>query len=181
MKKFLLLLGLCSVSSAYAQGGVLIIQNLTTNYDYRGTIFANNFVGGCYPIVTSNVPDPILVPAGVTAKYENYKDQFLTSASPVSNWNVLLGAGSSPIPRPYNHLSLAPGGVISNNTKWSMSKFQMFHAGTMTPETYFNGNIGDAANTCVSNPDYIDATPWGSAKWFTITSGGTVYTYLVIQ
>ncbi|SHG70783.1 hypothetical protein SAMN05421866_1284 [Chryseobacterium oranimense] len=181
MKKFLLLLGICFVSSAYAQGGTLIIQNFTTNYDFHGIIYANNFAGGCYPFITSKDPYPVVVPAGATAKYENYRDQFTSSPFPVSSWEVTLASGSAPTTRPWNHPSLMPGGVISNNTRWSMSKFQMYHAGTSVPETFFNGDIGDATNPCNSNPDFIDSSPYGSSKWFTITSGGTVYTYLVIQ
>jgi hypothetical protein len=181
MKKLLLLLGICSVSSAYAQGGMLIIQNFTTNYDFHGNIYANNNTGGgCYPIVTSKDPDPIVVPAGATAKYENYRDQYSSSGFPVSTWNVYLGAGSAASPRPWNHGSLIPGGVISNNTKWSMSKFQMYHAGTSVPETYFNGDIGGTALPCNTAPDTVTTT-WGNAKWFTITSGTDVYTYLIIQ
>ncbi|MCT2564701.1 hypothetical protein [Chryseobacterium herbae] len=181
MKKFLLLLGICSVSSAYAQGGMLIIQNFTTNYDFHGNLYANNNAGGgCYPIVTSKTPDPIVVPAGATAKYENYRDQYSSSGFPVSTWNVYLGAGSPVSPRPWNHPSLMPGGVISNNTKWSMSKFQMYHAGTSVPETYFNGDIGGNTLPCNTAPDVIN-TAWGNAKWFTITAGTDVYTYLVIQ
>ncbi|KXH85517.1 hypothetical protein [Chryseobacterium kwangjuense] len=182
MKKFLLLLGICSVSTAYAQGGTLIIQNFTTNYDFHGSLYANNNVGGgCYPMVISKVPDEIIVPAGATAKYENYRDQFSTSGYPVSTWNVYLAAGSAASPRPWSHPSLVPGGVISNNTKWSMSKYQMYHAGTSVPETYFNGDIGETALPCNTAPDFVDSPPYGSAKWFTITSGTDVYTYLVIQ
>ncbi|HCA07522.1 hypothetical protein [Chryseobacterium sp.] len=180
MKKFLLLLGICSVSSAYAQGGMLIIQNFTTNYDFRGAIFASNNAGGCYPVVANQNPDAIVVPAGATAKYENYRDQYSSSAFPVTSWNVNLGPGSTVLPRLWSHPSLMPGGVISNNTKWSMSKFQMFHAGTSVPETYFNGNIGETAAPCSTVPNVIN-TAWGNAKWFTITAGTDVYTYLVIQ
>lgn len=180
MKKFLLLFGICSVSSVYAQGGMLIIQNFTTNYDFHGILYANNYAGGCYPYVTSQDPYPVVVPAGITAKYENYRDQYSSSAAPVSIWQVALGAGSGS-PRPWNHGSMIPGGVISNNTKWSMTKFQMYFAGTSTPQTFFSGNIGDVANPCIINTDYIDDSPNGTAKWFTITSGTDVYTYLIIQ
>jgi hypothetical protein len=181
MKKFLLLFGICSVSSAYAQGGMLIIQNFTTNYDFHGVLYANNNTGGgCYPLVVSKVPDAIIIPAGTAAKYENYKDQYATSGFPVSIWNVYLGAGSAASPRAWNHGSLAPGGVISNNTKWSMAKFQMYHAGTSVPETYFNGDVGESAPPCNTAPNVV-TTSWGNASWFTITSGTNVYTYLNIQ
>lgn len=181
MKKLLLLLGLCSVSSAYAQGGMLIIQNFTTDYDFHGSIYANNnSPAGCYPMLVSQKPDEIVIPAGATAKYENYRDQFATSGYPVDFWSVYLGPGSSLPPRPWNHPSLMPGGAISNNTKWSMSKFQMYHAGTSVPQTYFNGDIGETALPCNTAPDTVN-TAWGSAKWFTVTSGTDVYTYLIIQ
>lgn len=180
MKKLLLLLGICSLSPAHAQGGMLIIQNFTTNYDFHGIIYANNNLGGCYPMISSRDPDAIVVPPGATAKYENYRDQFNTSAYPVSTWNVTLSPGSSSPPRLWSHGSLIPGGVISNNTQWSMSKFQMYHAGTSVPETYFNGDIGGTALPCNTAPDTV-TTAWGNAKWFTITSGPDVYTYLIIQ
>ncbi|WP_062701989.1 hypothetical protein [Chryseobacterium indologenes] len=183
MKKLFSLLGILSVSLMYAQGGPLIIMNKSVNYDYRGTIFANNFAGaGCNPVIASYDPSMILVPAGTTVQYDNFRDQYIPgSPSSVSMWSVLLATGGTPSIRPWNHPSLMPGGVISSNTKWSMSKFQMFHAGTLNPETYFNGNIGDSANPCVSNPSYINALPMGDASWFTITTGGTVYTYLLIN
>ena len=180
MKKIIALLGLAAYSFGYAQGGPLIIKNLSTNYDFHGNIVANNFAGGCLPFVMSQNPEQVIVPAGNTVQYDNFRDQYNGSPSTVATWSVSVVSGVFG-PRTWNNPTMVPGGIISKNTQWSHSKFQMYHAGTSNPETYFNGNIGNKNNPCLSATEYIDALPMGDASWFTVTSNGTVYTYLVIN
>jgi len=180
MKKVFALLGLAACSFGFAQGGPLIIKNLSTNYDFHGNIYALNLTGGCYPQVISESPASIIIPAGNTMQYDNYRDQYNGSSSSVATWNVSVAPGSSVI-RPWNHPAVMPGGTVSLQTKWAHSKFQMYHAGTSDMELQFNGNIGNKNNQCVSSSEYIDALPMGDASWFTVTSNGTVYTYLVIN
>jgi len=184
MKKIITSLSLFAACLAYSQGSTLIINNYSLAYDFHGNIQALNVAGGCYPIISSNNPDMVVVPAdsneinGLHLEYKNYRDQFGTSLYPMAAWNVSLSA-TNQTPRAWNHASLLPGGVISNNTKWVGSKFQMYHKGTNNPETFFNGNLGADVAPCITNESYI-TTPYGDAEWFTITSGGNNYTYIQI-
>lgn len=184
MKKIVTSLGLFIACLAYSQGGVLIVNNYSTAYDFHGNIQAANTSGGCYPMVNSYNPDTVVVPAdshegnGQNLEYKNYRDQFGGSLYPMTQWYVYLSA-SNQMPRAWNHLSLTPGGTISLNTKWVGSKFQMYHKGTNTPEIFFNGNLGEDIAPCITNQAYI-TTPYGDAEWFTLTSGGENYSYIQI-
>jgi hypothetical protein len=183
MKKILAVLGTAVTSLAYSQG--IFMLNNYFPYDYYGNLMAMNF-SGCVPAVMNNSPATMKVPAnshmgnGLAWRIDNYRDQFSTSLYPVTNWIVTLGPSSSTI-RPWNHPSLMPGpaGVISNNTRWVTSKFQMHYPGTGNPVIGFNTNIGDATpNSCIVSVDYF-STPNGSAEWFTITGTETI-TYFQI-
>jgi len=182
MKKLLTILGITLASMAYSQGGTLIVNNYSA-YEYRGALIANNFSGGCYPVIGTN--DPVIIPPdshignGNALIYTNYRDQFGTSLYPMLNWTVSIAANSSNV-RPWNHGSLVPGGVISNNTKWSGTKFEMYDLATSSYVPDFHANMTVAANPCNGVMDYF-VTPSGanSAEMFVITtSTGLVETYL---
>ncbi|PQA95821.1 hypothetical protein B0A69_05480 [Chryseobacterium shigense] len=182
MKKLLTILGVTVASLAYSQGGTMIVNNYSV-YEYRGALIANNFSGGCYPIIGTT--DTVVIHPdshignGQALVYPNYKDQFTLSLYPMPNWTVNISATSSNV-RPWNHGSLMPGGVFSNNTKWSSTKFAMYDTATSSYVTGFNANLSIAGNPCNGSGDYF-ATPSGanSAEMFTITtSTGLVETYL---
>jgi len=184
MKKVLTLLGITAVSLAYSQGGTLIVNNYSI-YEYRGALIANNFSGGCYPIIGTNsgivIPPDSHTGNGNALIYPNYKDQFTTSLYPMPNWTVNLAANSTSV-RPWNQPSMMPGGVISLNTKWSASKFEMYDPATSAYVPGFSTTVAVAGNSCYIAPDYF-VTPSGmnSAEIFTITTGtGIVETYLQI-
>lgn len=164
MKKIVTILGLVSLSSAYAQGGPIIINNYT-GADFHTRITAANLTTpGCYFYVALDNPE-LVIPSGGTVSYNSFN-------IPGSVWKVSTSP-SPATPRPGNHPSLMSGGVISSNTKWVMSQFQFHQSGTALS----SGGVGDAAYTCSPVPGYM-STPEGSVEWFTITSGGTTYTYL---
>jgi|GEM_PF-384275 len=186
MKKFLTILGIAAFVFGYSQNGTLIVNNYTP-YDFSGYIMANNFAGGCYPFLTSSAPDMVTVPAnanmgnGNELRYENYKDQYTSSLYPISQWYVQSSSTISVL-RPWNHAAIMPGGTISNNTKWSATKFNMKYAGTTNGVPGFSNGLTLAGNTsCYTAPDYFDMTSGGvtnSAEIFTLTSGGINYTYI---
>ncbi|KFF18093.1 hypothetical protein [Chryseobacterium sp. JM1] len=182
MKKIVILLGITMASLAYSQGGTMIVNNYTP-YEYRGGIIANNFAGGCYPVIGTT--DTVIVPPnshtgnGNALIYSNYRDQFTSSLYPMPNWTVSLSSTNSNV-RPWNFGSLIPGGAISNNTKWSASKFAMYDPVTNLYIPEFSTTVSLAGNSCYMAPDFY-ATPNGanSAEIFTITTGtGLVETYL---
>lgn len=183
MKKLLSIIGIAACSLVYSQG-MLIINNYS-GYDFHASLSANNFSGGCYPYVHALNPNTIIAPAysntanGNAIIYKNYRDQYNNSLFPIVQWQVSTSPTSTQ-PRAWNHASLQPGGPISSNTLWSNTKFQMYFAGTNTPETFFSGNLGNSANPCVSIDDLI-ITQYGKAEWFTITTGTDVTTYLQIH
>lgn len=185
MKKILTLLGLAVFSFGFSQGGTLIVNNYTP-YDYYGALIANNFAGGCYPIVTPTTPGSMVtVPAnsnmgtGTELRYDNYRDQFTSSLYPVTEWQVMLSATNGQ-PRLWSHPAIMPGSVVANNTKWGSTKFEMRIAGTTTnaPDN-FHANLSVIGNPCNTAPDFF-STPSGSnsAEMFSLTSGGIVYTYI---
>ncbi|MDP9960155.1 hypothetical protein [Chryseobacterium lathyri] len=182
MKKILTIVGITIASLVYSQGGTMIVNNYTP-YEYRGALIANNFSGGCYPIIGTNagviIPPDSHTGNGNALIYTNYRDQYTTSLYPMPSWTVSLAANSNSI-RPWNHGSLIPGGTLSNNTKWSASKFEMYDPATSAYVPGFNTTVSLAGNSCYMAPDYF-VTPSGanSAEIFTITtSTGLVETYL---
>ncbi|KXH85526.1 hypothetical protein [Chryseobacterium kwangjuense] len=185
MKKVLTLLGLAAFCFGYSQGGTLILNNYS-QYDFSGFISANNLAGGCYPIVTTNIPDMVKVPAnshqgnGLELKYTNFRDQYNSSLYPITEWHISTSSAPG-IKRQWNHASLLPSGVFSNNTKWSTTKFVMYYPGTtnLAPDDFY-GTITIAGNSsCYNAPDYMTSTSGNnSAEIFTLVSGGTVFTYI---
>jgi len=184
MKKLLTVIFIAAVSLIHAQNLKLIVNNYSTTFDFHGTLSAHNFGGGCYPYVTTNSPAMVVVPANANMNngnelvYANFKDQYVNSLYPNASWMVQLSAATS-IVRAWNHASIAPGGVISANTKWSSSQFQMYYAGTSTPEPSFSGLIGEPQDPCTGAISNI-STPYGDVEWFNITTGNVDYSYLQI-
>lgn len=172
MKKFLIIVGITAASLIYAQVGTLIINNYTP-YEYRGDIIANNSLG-CYPIVGNT--NKIIVPAdshtgnGQQLQYDNYRDQYTSSLYPNPNWTVSTSTSTTNV-RPWNHPSIMPGGTISNYTKWSATKFDMFDTGTGSYVTGFNANLSiSTCNSSIPTPSYNTPNGLNSAEMFVIGS-----------
>ncbi|WP_265129679.1 hypothetical protein [Chryseobacterium oranimense] len=166
MKKFLTIIGLAFISSAYGQGGPLVINNYTS-YDFHTWVTAANLTTpGCYFYVTLNDPE-LVISGGNSVSYNSYN-------IPGTTWKVSTSPTNA-TPRPGNHPSLTLGGVISNNTKWVMSDFQFYQTGTPLS----SGAVGDTAYTCNPVPNIFN-TPQAVVEWFTITSGTTTSTYIQI-
>lgn len=181
--------------SVYSQQSTLIVNNYSI-YDFHGSILANP-VNACYPSVSISypaTPNQSIVPAnshqgnGLQLEYSNYASAGTNPLYPITTFLVQT-AGTSPAqPRVPSHVLLLPTGPVSLNTDWHHTKFEMYFAGTNikvssggvnVPETYFNGNLGDGLNTCFLGASYITTT-YGDAEWFTITAGGTKYSYIQI-
>ncbi|KPE48948.1 hypothetical protein [Chryseobacterium indologenes] len=184
MKKVLALLSLAACSFGYAQGGTLILNNYS-KYDFYGYIMANNTSGNCYPSISSADPEMVRVPAnshmgnGNELRYDNYRDQFLNSLYPMTAWSVALASGgSSTTLRAWNNPSMAPGLVLSNNTKWATTKFVMYYPGTtdLAPDN-FNGAV-TLFNNCYNAPSSFSTPSGNSAEIFTVTSGTNTITYI---
>ncbi|MFN1216475.1 hypothetical protein ACKW6Q_05750 [Chryseobacterium kwangjuense] len=166
MKKLLTIIGLLSISSAFAQGGPLVINNFTT-YDFHTRVTAANLATpGCYFYVTLDNPE-LVISGNTNVSYSSYN-------IPGTIWKVSTSPTSAN-PRPGSHPSLAPGGVISNNTKWVVSQFQFYQSGPPLS----SGAVGDTSYTCNPVPNTYFA-PEATVEWFTVTSGGTTYTYLQV-
>ncbi|MCT2564704.1 hypothetical protein [Chryseobacterium herbae] len=164
MKKLLTIMGLLSVSVAYAQGGPIIINNYTAADFHTRLTAANLTTPGCYFYVTLDNTE-LVIPSGSSVSYSGFN-------IPGTIWKVSTSP-SPATPRPGSHPSLTLGGVISSNTKWVMSQFQFHQSGTALS----SGGVGDTSYTCNPVPSSMFTTE-GSVEWFTITSGGTVYTYV---
>lgn len=186
MKKQFLMICCALGGMISAQQSTLIINNYSS-YDYHGQLMATP-LGTCYPMVSIGypaVPDQLIVPAFSDYKLPFYADG---AANGITTFLVQTSGANPAVPRVPGHVTLSSTGVISTNTNWRHTKFQMYFAGTNTPvssggtsipETYFNANLGDGTNSCFSGPSYI-STLYGDAEWFTISSGGTQYTYIQI-
>lgn len=187
MKKQLLILCCAIGGMISAQQSTLIINNYSS-YDYHGQLMATP-LGSCYPMVSIGgvavTPDQLIVPASTDYMLPSYSNGL---ANGITTFLVQTSVTNPAVPRAPDHVTLSPTGAISTNTNWRHTKFQMYFAGTNTPvssggasipETYFNGNLGDGTNSCFSGPSYI-STVYGDANWFTISSGGTQYTYIQI-
>lgn len=173
MRKTIILicLGLCSL--VFAQQSKLVINNYT-NYDYRGVIIAAGT--NCSPSISNTYyPEPTYMPLIVAANTS--ADVGLFSTGTVPFWDVHLSQTNPFVIRPFNHPSLSPGGVISQNTDWYMSKFGMYYPGTTTSVPYMNTSVSSGVSACSTEPSYY-ISPYTSfeAEWFTI---GTI-SYLEI-
>lgn len=187
MKKFLNIIGICLVLSAYAQQGTFILNNYSA-YNFNGAIVAGNPTptgGTCYPLVSSNNPNPLVVPAdshignGLALQIDNYRDQYTASLYPIATWEVSTSATNQGVLRTWSHPAVMPGGAVSNNTKWGGSKFYMTDPATGAQVPLFNANIAVAGTCNTTVPDYYTC-PSGSAEIFTINSGTNTITYLNI-
>ncbi|KFF18095.1 hypothetical protein [Chryseobacterium sp. JM1] len=184
MKKILTILGITVASFVYSQGGTLIVNNYTP-YDFYGAIIANNFAGGCYPMVSPNTPNSMItVPAnanmgtGTELRYDNYRDQYSSSLYPIYEWNVNLSPTNGQ-PRIWSHPAIMPGSIVALNTRWASTKFQMRFAGTTSNVPEFNANLSLSGNPCNSADDFFNTISGAnSADMFTISSGGINYTYI---
>ncbi|AZA80443.1 hypothetical protein EG341_16375 [Chryseobacterium lactis] len=182
MKKIITLLSLVAMTTAYAQG-TLIINNYSA-YDFYGHILAFNMTSPCYPRVANNLP--ITVPAnsntgnGNQLQYDNYRDQFTTSLYPQSEWTVSSSPNITDL-RPWNFPLLDPASSFAASTKWGLAKFGMVYAGTHNNVPNFSVNIAVAGNPCYNSPvDYTTPNGANYTNIFTITSGSTSITYLQI-
>lgn len=166
-----------------AQQSIFVINNYTT-YDMHSAFGATS-PSSCYPYVNVLNPDPIIVPAnanqsnGTQLQYNSFfSSGGIGNLYPIFEYTVKTSVANPVVIRPYNHISLSPTGVIASNVDWAWCKFQMYFAGTNTPESYFNGNIGNNTFACFASlPSYI-STPHGDADFFTISSGSTKFTFL---
>ncbi|KFF01712.1 hypothetical protein [Chryseobacterium luteum] len=164
MKKLLTIAGLLFLSFAYAQGGPLVVNNYTS-YDFHTRVTAANLTTpGCHFYVALDHPE-LVIPSGGSTSYNSFN-------IPGTYWKVATSSSPATL-RPGSHPSLALGGVISLNTKWVISQFQFYKSGTALS----SGAVGNTNYTCDPVPN-VTTTPQGSVEWFTITSGGTTYTYL---
>lgn len=179
MKRIFLLLGFIAFVNSTAQQSHMIIENYSP-YDYSGVLIATA-LNGCFPQVSNTYyPEPtyspIIIPAGTNADIGYY-----SSGTVVPFWDVQT-AITNPIGiRHFGHSQIAAGGAVSNNTDWQHSKFGMRYPGTTTNVPYTGVNISSGSNACYSWPSsFYDPNSPISADWFTISSGGTVYSYLQI-
>ncbi|KFF24601.1 hypothetical protein [Chryseobacterium vrystaatense] len=164
MKKLLTILGLLSLSSVYAQGGPLVINNYTSADFHTRITAANLFTPGCYFYVTLENPE-LIIPSGTSVSYNSYN-------IPGTTWKVSTSPTTAN-PRPGSHPSLMLGGAISLHTQWVMSQFQFYQSGT----PLYSGSVGDISYTCDPVPNVVQ-TPVGTVEWFTITTGGGISTYV---
>lgn len=173
MKILILCLTLLS-SIFYSQISTLTINNYSTYY-LQVRLGANGPSGTCLPSVISGIqvpPGTSLSPFTVT--YDKFANSGL-SAVPIDSWFVTTSFTSPGIMRPYNHPALNPSGPIALNTDWSYFVFQTFDGGSVTYD-HFQLGVGNCNGTHYT----AQSGTYSDAEWFTITSGGTVTTYVQI-
>ncbi|MDQ0782914.1 hypothetical protein QF044_002768 [Chryseobacterium sp. W4I1] len=172
MKKILTVLGITAASFVYSQGRIIV--NNYSKYDFHGFLITTNSTTGCYPRAGNS--GAIVIPAechmgnGLALVYEGYRDQFISSLYPTTNWEVTVNPLTSSI-MAWDDVNLAPVSTIATTTKWYATKFDMTEPGTNISVQDFHTNL-NIANPC--SPGIMDyyVTPSGnnSAEMFTIGS-----------
>jgi hypothetical protein len=196
-KKLTIITGVLLFTNIFAQQSILTVNNYST-YDFHTALFAATDSTPCYPSVSigfdgsATNPSQIVVPAnssdinGQQLVYKNYKDSGAPAFNglyPIYLYHISTSPTSQQF-QPPAYPSLNPAGAIATFTDWRYAKFFMTYAGTGTsvsggsPLSYFNGSLGDGT-PCSAGSSYV-STSFGDAEWFSITSGGTKYTYIQI-
>jgi hypothetical protein len=92
-------------------------------------------------------------------------------------WDVQTATTNPVTIKPYNHMSLISSNVISLNTDWQHSKFEMYYTGTNTPVPNTTVNISSGTNACYAWPSYYYNNNSGlEVEWFKIGD----YSYIQI-
>lgn len=174
MKILILCLTLFS-SIFYSQISTLTVNNYSPYY-LKVRLGANSSAVACLPSVVSGIEQvpPALGLLPFTVTYNKFANSGV-AVLPINSWFVTTSLTSPGILRPYNHPALNPSGPIALNTDWSYFVFQTFDGGTVSYDNFQLG-VGNCNGTVYT----AQSGTYSDAEWFTITSGGTITTYVQI-
>ncbi len=175
MKKIFYLVVFCLSVFLFGQQTSLQINNYSI-YDYHGVIIATDPNNCSRQVSNTYYPTPpyqeLIVGAGVMGNIGLY-----SSGNYVPYWDVVSSATNPLVIRYYTHPQIAALGVISQNTNWSHSKFEMCYAGTNNHVIGTQVNLSPGTSPCSTADSYFSnpSIPY-EVEWFEI--GG--YSYIQI-
>lgn len=190
MKKIILLVLLIFLSTKiHSQTSTLIINNYS-NLILEGMVYANPISGSsCYPAITSGNGSAwsIIVQPGTptnpyTVTYDKYRFASLPATNfPLTQWWTQTASTSPAQYRSVGHPLFYANGPIDLSTNWTGFYFVtkntngIYHAEQPIGDpTYFNMGC----TPCVYSYNAISGDT--EAEWFTLSSGGTNYTYVQV-
>lgn len=174
MKKILLLLSLSLSTIAFSQISTLVINNYSV-YTVTGRLRAAD-ITNCVPeLYMGNTlgSGNFTIPAGTTTDYPKYYTSNVAPI-PVNNFLVRMSNTTPASVIPYNHPNIF---TISPTTDWSFFSFDVRDPASINT-VYDHYDIGVAP--CAGNYPSSGVGTVSETEWFTITSGGTIFTYINI-
>jgi hypothetical protein len=172
MKKIFPILSLFLGISAFAQQSTLVINNYTT-YKLTGRLRANH-VTNCVPELymgNTMASGNFTIPPTTTATYDKYYTANVAPI-PVNDFLVRMSATTSAAVLPYNHANVIS---ISPTTDWRFFAFDV--RDNASPNTVYDSFQIGISSCGATYPTYQVGSA-SETDWFTISSGGTAYTYI---
>lgn len=155
-----------------AQKSTMVINNYS-GYYLEGRLGATD--DNCTIFVYS-LPSPgqniYTVPPYTDTSYPKYSQSNLSTA-PITLW--LVNTNNNPMPRSYDHPVFYPTSGVTKYTDWDMFWFKTYDDQHNFYEDFFMGD-----NSCNIGSTTYQSGTYSDSEWFTISSGGTDYTFLQI-
>lgn len=173
MKKMFFLLCISFSAVVFAQMSALQINNYS-NYLINGRLRAND-VTNCLPeIYVGNTlgTGNFTIPPATSTTYNKYYTSN-TAAVPIFEYHVRMSYTGSSMTLDYNNSIMT---TISPTTDWSM--FSFFVRDPITYDIHDHFTIGVAP--CAGNYPTYQLGTQSETEWFTISSGGTMFSYINI-
>ena len=174
MKKILLLLSLSLSAAAFSQVSTLVINNYSA-YTLTGRLRATDLTNCVPEIYMGNTlaSGNFTIPPTTTTDYPKYYTAN-TAPIPVNDFLVRLSYTSPATVLAYNDPNMY---AISPTTDWSFFAFDVRDPGSINT-VYDHYDIGVAPCAATYPTNGIGTV--SETEWFTITSGGTIFSYINI-
>ncbi|WP_144282713.1 hypothetical protein [Chryseobacterium echinoideorum] len=172
MKKIFLTFSLLLSAIAFSQVSTLVINNYTT-YKLTGRLRAADLTNCVPELYMGNILSSgnFTIPASSSTEYSKYYTAN-TATVPVFDYLVRMSNTTPASVLPYNHPNVL---AISPTTDWSFFAFDVRDASNNVLDHF---EIGVAP--CAGNYPTNQLGSASETEWFTIASGGSVYSYIQV-
>ncbi|WP_143884990.1 hypothetical protein [Chryseobacterium binzhouense] len=172
MEKIFLMFSLFLSTIAFSQVTPLTINNYSS-YKLTGRLRAADLTNCVPELYVGNTLSSgnFTIPASSSTEYVKYYTAN-TATIPVFDYLVRMSNTTPASVLPYNHPNVV---AISPTTDWSFYAFDLRDAANNIYDHFELGVV-----PCASNYPTYEMGSVSEAEWFTITSGGTVHSYIQI-
>lgn len=174
MKKIFLLTIILFSTTFFSQVSTLIIKNYS-NYTLTGRLRATDLTNCIPELYMGNTlgTGNFTIPPTTSTSYDKFYNSN-TSVVPVFDYLVRTNYNSPASLRPYNHPVIT---TISPTTEWSFYDF-------FTSDPLNSGTASDhftiGVSPCASSYPTNQIGTFSEVEWFSISNGGTTFSYIQI-